>query len=170
MILANRFTILSNIISKVCFPYYFNRKSQKIFLFGLYHCFLVNIELISLGIRDKKGLAYSSQNTYFNIQKDNFIIIIYFLSLYTFSKVYFVQISNKWYALWNYIKNCSRYAKSASKWKLITNLLTLHCWIAYWNARFVDQLSIIVTNVNILHSFHQILFVRKVFIEAKILR
>ena len=88
--LANRSTVIPDGIGTVPLLFYINRHSEKISLSSVCYCSKLDTKLISLGMLDRKELAYSSQHKIFSVGGSFSAIMIGRLTPYN---LYKVQIS-----------------------------------------------------------------------------
>ena len=144
--LADGSRILSDWIGTVSLTFHVNRHTEKIFLSGVCYCPKLDTKLISLGMLDKKGLAYFLQHGIISVRDDPSIIMSGHLTPHNFYKVDLLEAIEEVTISTNIEFNR---AITASTSKLAADLATWHRQLVHLNKALVKQLSTMVTGIDI---------------------
>ena len=165
--LADGSTILPDGIGTVSLTFRVNGHSEKIFLSGVRYCPKLDTKLISLGMLDRKGLAYSSQHGIISVRDDSSTIMIGHLTPHNLYKVDLLEAIEE-VTIPTDIE-FSR-AMTAGTSKSAADLATWHRRLAHLNEASVKRLSTMVTGMDILQSQDKTPSLCTVCVEAKMTR
>lgn len=151
--LADGLTVIPDGISTVPLLFYVNGHTEKISLSSIRYCSKLDTKLISHGMLDRKGLAYSSQHGILSVRDSSFTIMVGRLTPHNLYKVEISEALGKvsaTSALSTGIDfNC---AMTAGISKLAADLFTSHCRLAHLNETSVKRLSTMVPGMEIVQS------------------
>ena len=168
--LADGSTILPDGIGTVPLLFCVNGQTEKISLSGVRYCSQLDTKLISLGMLDRKGLAYSSQHGNLSVRDSSSTIMVGRLTPHNLYKVDLFEASNKVSAQPAYTEIDFSRAMTAGTSKSATDLSTWHRRLAHLNEASVKRLSTMVTGMEIVQSSDKTPPLCKVCIEAKMTR
>ena len=150
--LADGSTILPDGIGTVPLLFCVNGQTEKISLSGVRYCSQLDTKLISLGMLDRKGLAYSSQHGNLSVRDSSSTIMVGRLTPHNLYKVDLFEASNKVSAQPAYTEIDFSRAMTAGTSKSATDLFTWHRRVTHLNAGSVKRLSTMATGMEIVQS------------------
>lgn len=168
--LANGSTILSDGISTVHLLFCVNGQTAKISLSSICYCSQLDTKLISLGMLDRKGLAYSLQYEILSVRDSSSTIMVGHLIPHNLYKFDLFEVSNKVSAQPAYTEIDFSCVMIAGTSKSATDLFTWHRRLAHLNKASVKRLSTMVTGIEIVESSDKTPPLCKVCIKAKMTR